>query len=99
VVVGGGGRKGVSKKEAIKKMEERKWIEHSDIYQLLLWYAWRIGGGLKFVDLEKDIKFVRKSDHLVYLGRMGEFKAMYLSKVLNYTSNVVGLEEILEMVK
>jgi len=79
--------------------KEKEWIERSRIYQYLLWYAWYIGGGLKFISSDKDYKLVDKQDHLVYLGKIGENKARYLSEVLDYTSNVIGINEIIEMTK
>jgi hypothetical protein len=78
--------------------KERDWIEKSPVYQYLLWYAWKVNGGLKFISSDQDFKLVDKNDILVYLGETGKNKARYLSEVLNLVSpdNVIGLNDIIE---
>jgi hypothetical protein len=78
--------------------KEKNWIEKSPVYQYLLWYAWKVNGGLKFISSDQDFKLVDKRDYLVYLGKTGKNKAQYLSEVLNIVSpdNVIGLHDIIE---
>ncbi len=82
--------------------KEKDWIEKaSSIYDYLLWYAWYIEGGLKFISLDQDFKLIDKKDVLVYLGEKGKNIANYLSKVLDIVppKNIIGLDDIIEMAK
>ncbi|ALV63863.1 hypothetical protein ADU37_CDS21660 [Thermococcus sp. 2319x1] len=82
--------------EGLMGKEERAVIENSPSFQYLLRFASDIGGGLKFISLEKDAYNIREDDIIVYFGNESKKKAEYLKKVLKYPIEVYSILEIIE---
>jgi len=80
-------------KEGLLGKEETKFIENSPAWTLLLNYANRINGSVKYLDFQKDFRFIKKGDYLVYFDNEGEKKARYIRSML-YEVDVISIDSI-----
>jgi|GEM_PF-1087874 len=75
--------------------KESVWFERSGVYDKVLNFASKIGGGFKRLETEQDYKYLlQPNNYVIFQGENGRKKAEYLKNVLDYPINIRLLEEI-----
>jgi len=76
--------------------KEKAWVEKSPVYDRLLNFASKIGGGFKRIDGFQDHVYLnqRPNSFLVYQGENGQREAEYLKEVLAYPVKIISIRDI-----
>jgi len=76
--------------------KEKEWFEKSPVYDRVLNFATKIGGGFKRIDGIQDHVYLaqRPNSFLVYQGEKGQREAEYLKNVLGYPIEILSLKDI-----
>ncbi|MEA2076384.1 MAG: hypothetical protein U9O85_11825 [Euryarchaeota archaeon] len=75
--------------------KEKIWFEESAIYDKVLNFASKLGGGFKRIEQEEDYRYLlQPGNYVIYQGDKGMKNAQYLKDVLEYPIKICSLEEI-----
>lgn len=86
--------------EGIIGKDEGKWFENSEVYDQVLNFASKIGGGFKRLEYEHDYKYLRRPyNYVIYQGNKGLEEAKYLKNVLKYPIEILHVEELSKIEK